>query len=411
MRKEIIEEYKRVEALIGEPVNKEVVAKSSSIALAQLIKQGMPREMVERMLRSARPLGDFAWFQKRMPFDDFNSFFGGPVRKFGLDGSREGYSYGASTIAEILNISPYKSSVDTYENMRGKKEKNDPEKDEIFYAGHMIEPVYRDYFRHMYGSRYEVFDCDIQWESRKYAHFVGNVDGLLYDKETGQFGVLEIKHTTDRNVKTKRAVQSGEAPAHWDVQERAYLELLDLDFACLFLGWGNRPGLDTNAMCRTERDPELGESILTQCEDFMEYNVEAGIKPSFKNVRNAERVKKSVEEIYGPVDPKKKSITFDKKFKKNLEELVTAKEKIEKAKEEKKKAEEKVEAAQEEYDALTLPLVEELKTAPKGEFIDDDGVHYEVSYDVRKALNIEKIMNDYPDIYVPHPSGSCGPYI
>lgn len=399
MHKEVRKEYDQLEKLIGEPVTEEVIAASVREALASLIRQGMPKSAVVRMLNSAKPLGDFGWFEKRLSFDGFNTFFGGSVRKYGLDGSRERPSYGASTIAEILNVSPYKCNVDTYEAFRGKKEKKDPEKEDIFFSGHMIEPVYRAYFERMYGNRYKVFACDIQWQSRRFPNFVGNVDGLLYDKETGQVGVIEIKHTTGRNMSTIMTVQDGEAPKHWDVQERGYLELLDLDFACLFLGWGNRPGLDFNAMCRTERDKDLGSSILERCEDFMENNVFTGIKPSWRNVKSVERVKESIEEIYGPVSPKQKPVALDRKYKKNLEALIDAQAAIDAAKEKKKAAEEEVKTAQEKFDALTLPLIEELKTSPKGEFVDADGTHYEVRYDVGRSLNVEKLKSDFPEVY------------
>jgi len=399
--KEYVKEMQRVSTLIGEEVTQDTLNKSVSTALAKLMREGMPKSHIERMLKSARPLGDFAYFQDRMSFDDFNAFFGGPVRKYGLDGSLEHKygCYGASTVPEILNISPYRCNVDTYEAMRGRKFKDDPEKLEIFYAGHMIEPVYRNYFRHMYGNRYIVFDCDIQWASRTYDHFIGNCDGLLYDKETGQLGILEIKHTSQNNMKTIKAVQSGDTPKYWDLQQRCYMELLDADFSCIFLGWGNRPGLETNAMHRIERDRDFGESILEQTEDFMTGNVEAGIKPSYKNVKSYERVKESIEEIYGPVNPTKKTVTLGKSFKKNLEALRDAQAAIEVAKAAEKQAKEAVEEAQRRYEELQLPIIEELKTAPKGEFIDEDGTHYDVSYDVRNALDVEKVRDLYPAAY------------
>ena len=401
MNNEYVKEMKRVSAMVGVEITPEILQSGVSAALAKLMREGMPKELVQRMLKSARPLGDFAWFQDRMSFDDFNAFFGGPVRKYGLDGSLEHRygCYGASTVPEILNISPYRCNVDTYESMRGRKFKDSPEKLEIFYAGHMIEPVYRNYFRHMYGGRYIVFDCDIQWASRTYDHFIGNCDGLLYDTETGQLGILEIKHTSANNMKTIKAVQTGNTPKYWDLQQRCYMELLDADFSCIFLGWGNRPGLETNAMHRIERDRDFGESILEQTEDFMTGNVEAGIKPSYRNVKSYERVKESIEEIYGPVNPAERPVVFGKNFKKNLEALKEAQDAIEQAKIEEKAAKEKVEEAQRKFEELQLPIIEELKTAPKGEFVDKDGTHYEVSYDVRRALDVEKVKTLYPAAY------------
>jgi predicted phage-related endonuclease len=201
------------------------------------------------------------------------------------------------------------------------------------------------------------------------------------------------------NMKTINAVKSGETPKYWETQQRCYMELLDADFSCIFLGWGNRPGLDTNAMHRIERDRDLGESILEQTEDFMVGNVEAGVKPSYRNVKSYERVVESIEEIYGPVNPKAKPVKLDKKFKKNLEELKAAMDAIEEAKAAEKLAKEKVEEAQRRFEELQLPIIEELKTSPKGEFVDADGTHYDVTYNVRNALDVDKVKTLYPAAY------------
>ena len=401
MRKEVVKEYQRVSKLIGIEITEDLLKEQVSLALARMLRQGLPKKHLERMLKAARPLGDFSFFQNHMTEEEFEEFFGGPVRKYGLDGSlNHKYGcFGSSTIAEILNLSPWKCNIDTYEAMRGKKMPSDPEKEEVFYAGHMIEPVYRKYFEHMYGDRYVVIECDIQWASRKSDHFIGNVDGLLYDTETDQLGILEIKHTSPRNVKVIDGVKEGEVPEYWDVQERGYMEMLDADFACLFLGWGNRPGLDTNAMSRSERDQYFGESLLEQCEEFMTYNVEAGVKPSYRNVKSSERIKESIAEIYGPVSPKKAPITFDKSFDANMKALVEAEKAIAAAKEKEAKAKEEVKAAEAVYESLQIPIIEKLKDAPKGSYIDADGTHYDVTYDVRNALDVEKVQQMFPAAY------------
>ena len=214
MRKEVIAEYQRVSKLIGIEITEQVVKEQTSLALAKMLRQGMPKQHLERMLKSARPLGDFSFFQRNMTNDEFQEFFSGPVRKYGLDGSlNHKYGcYGASTSPAILNISPWNCNIDVYEEMRGKPKKYDPDKQDIFDAGHWIEPVYRHYFEKMYGNRYIVIECDIQWASRQYEHFIGNCDGLLYDKETGQLGILEIKHTSPRNAKVIDAVKNDEVP-------------------------------------------------------------------------------------------------------------------------------------------------------------------------------------------------------
>lgn len=197
VKKIVKEEYQRISKLIGEEISEKTISNSAVLGLAKLIEKGLPESIVSKMLETALPLGDFKYFEDRLSFEEFNNFFSGPVRKFGLDGSKNHpYGcYGASTVPEILNVSPYHSNINTYERMRGKKEASDTDKETIFFAGHKIEPVYRDYFRYMYGERYLVIDCDIQWASKLYPHFIGNCDGLLFDKETGELGILEIKHS------------------------------------------------------------------------------------------------------------------------------------------------------------------------------------------------------------------------
>lgn len=409
MRKEVLKTYQKYAKYIGIEFNgdekafeaaiKQLLKDQVSSALADMMKRGLTKEHLQRMLKTARPLGDFGWFQKRMPNDVFQEFFSSPVRKFGLDGSLDfKYGcYGASTSPAILNISPWNCSIDTYEEMRGKPKKKDPDKEAIFDAGHWIEPVYRHYFDTMYGNRYIVIECDIQWSSRNFEHFIANYDGFLIDKETGQHGILEIKHTSPRNVKVIDAVKAGEVPEYWDSQERCYMEIMDASFSCLFLGWGNRPGLDTNAMARTERDKDLGEAILDQCEDFMVNNVEAGIKPSYKNIKNTDLIKENLAKIYPP-NPKKTSLKLDDSFEANLIALQEAQKAIDEAKQAKKEAEEKVLQAEANYEALQIPIIEEMKENTKAEF-EKDGTHYDISFDVRNGLNVEEVYNKYRAAY------------
>ena len=250
---------KNIEKKIGVALNDEVIRETATKAIAKLLAAGIPEDAVRKMLNNARPIADFAWFEERLSYDDFQAFFSSPVRRHGIDGSID-VAYGASTAPAILGKSPYTSPMDVYLDLRGipQAKHEDLQKEVIFYAGHKIEPVLRDYFRFMYGSRYMVFDCDIQWASKKYPHFIGNVDGLLYDTVEDKLGILEIKHTTPNNVRTQMEVKNDTPPAYWEIQTRCYMELLDADFTCLFLGWGPRPTLDFTAMTKIEIDKELG---------------------------------------------------------------------------------------------------------------------------------------------------------
>lgn len=187
---------KNIEDKIGVKLTDDIIKETTVKAIAKLLEAGLPENVVGDMLKNARPIADFAWFEERLSYDDFQNFFSSPVRRHGIDGSID-VAYGASTAPAIIGKSPYTSPMDVYLDLRGipQPKKEDVQKEIIFYAGHKIEPVLRDYFRFMYGNRYLVFDCDIQWASKKYPHFIGNVDGLLYDTEEDKLGILEIKHS------------------------------------------------------------------------------------------------------------------------------------------------------------------------------------------------------------------------
>lgn len=388
---------KNIEKKIGVALNDEVIRETATKAIAKLLAAGIPEDAVRKMLNNARPIADFAWFEERLSYDDFQAFFSSPVRRHGIDGSID-VAYGASTAPAILGKSPYTSPMDVYLDLRGvpQAKHEDLQKEVIFYAGHKIEPVLRDYFRFMYGSRYMVFDCDIQWASKKYPHFIGNVDGLLYDTVEDKLGILEIKHTTPNNVKTQMEVKNDTPPAYWEIQTRCYMELLDADFTCLFLGWGPRPTLDFTAMTKIERDKELGESILESCEDFIEYNVIRGNKPSLADVEEPELIRKYFAEQYDVRKLKNKEAHFTPKNE-ALKAVLKAKEELEKKKDEKSKLDAEIKKLEKDYLNKQAPFIEEIKDCEYGYVEDEDGNLYCISYKpTRTTVSVEELKMLYP---------------
>lgn len=400
MNSKVEKEWERLSVDLGEKVNKDFWKKTVLDAVTKLINAGFPKKYIKKMLETAYMLGDFGYLMARLPEPTFQEYFSGPFRKYGLDGSVDSKygGYGGSTMPGILNISPYNSSIDVYEAARGKKEKSDPAKEDIFFAGHQIEPVYRNFFARMFEHRYLVFECDIQFRSKVYGHCLANADGFLIDLETGEFGILEIKHTSARNINFIKEFQGGHCPEYWDAQVQTYMKVLGATFACVFLGWGNRPGLDTNSMIRIEANDVLSETMLEQAEDFMENNVEKGVKPTVKTVKKRELAKKAIENLYGPVQASKAPVDIEKKLLPALEALEEAQAKVKEAADKEKEAKKAKEKLQEEYEALQLPLIEALKNSPKG-VLDVDGKHYEVTYDVKNALDVEKVKDRHPHEY------------
>lgn len=365
-----------------------------------LQEEGMPPSCIRTMLKNARPLGDLSALEEEHTFDFYNNVIFPWSRKAGVDESVPN-AYGASSIAAKLGISPYVSPEEDYDGYLGipypKKEDEEAKKD-IFYAGHLLEPVYRNYFRRIFSDRYIVFDCDIQWNSRKFPHFVGDIDGLLYDKKEKTFGILEIKHTMSRNIPTIKAFESGNVPKHYEVQGRGYMELLGASFVCFFLGHDTRPDLTCTACCRIERDKELGESILSRCENFITQHVEKRNPPSFRDIKDRKLREQAIADIFGKVDRTLPAKEFDASYEASLKALLAAKEELEKKKDELKALQGEVDDLENRYEYYQVPFIEKMDQSPSGHIRVGDTDYY-LSYDARNSIDAEELMNRYPDVY------------
>lgn len=387
-------------------ISKKLIKESIAYGFKEILDQGFPKETLQEILKYVRPMGHVVYISKHMGITEeavYNEFFT-ESRKSGVDGSVPN-AYGGSTVPSILGISPYVSPTDVYMDMKGiepkeeEKEEDIEKKELIFGAGHTMEPVYRDYFRIMYGDRYTVVNTDLQFSSKKWKHFVLNIDGLLYDKKTGEYGVLEIKHTSYRNTKTINAFKMQDVPAHYDAQGRCYMEGLNASFVCFFLGYGNRPVEDDTAFVRVERDSDLATTMLNNCEGFIHNYVEANRMPSLFSVKDKSLLRKNVADLYGEVNPKKKAVQFSDALKPHLAELLKAKEVYDEAKKEEKEAKKKADEAEEKFEQFQSAFIAELKDAPSGYIDGDNGSRYWVYYDTRKALNIDKVLEKYPEAF------------
>lgn len=378
----------------------EWLKKSVAEGISTLQEEGMPPECIRTMLKNARPLGDLSALEESHTYEFYNSVIFPWSRKAGIDESVPN-AYGASSIAAKLGISPYVSPEEDYDGYLGipyPKKEDEEAKGDIFYAGHQMEPVYRNYFRRMFSDRYIVFDCDIQWNSRRFPHFVGDIDGLLYDKKEKKFGILEIKHTTSRNVPTIKEFESGNVPKHYEVQGRGYMELLGASFVCFFLGHDTRPDLTCTACCRIERDQKLGEDILRRCEDFITQHVEKRIPPSFRDIKDRKLREQAIADIFGKVDRSLPVKEFDASYETSLKALLAAKEELEKKKDELKKMQAEVDELENRYEYYQVPFIEKMDQSPNGHILLEDTDYY-LSYDARNGIDAAELEDKYPDIY------------
>lgn len=361
--------------------------------LMAMREQGFPAHVIKTMLEAAKPLGDLSEIREKLSADEYNNVFFPKSRKHGIDGSVP-YAYGGSTVPTMLGVSPYETTLTCAKKLRGEEteEEIDEEKEKIFFSGHTVEDSLREFFRYRFGDRYLVFNCEIQWNSRKWPNFVGNMDGMLYDKETDQFGILEIKHTIPRNQGTIQKFEHNIVPENYELQGRAYCECLNADFVIFFLGWGLRP--DYTSAVRLDRDKEIGEKIMNECESFIYDYVEKKNDPPVKSA-SADMI---IKEIRKPIDPEAEPVVFEKDRKKVFDRLIEVKKSLDEAIEKEKSAKKMREEAEELYKQTYAPLIEDLGGAQKGVFWDEKRT-ITVSYRGRKRVNVGKLKEEYPSVY------------
>lgn len=172
---------------------------------------------------------------------------------------------GGSDIGAIVGVNPYKSIVDVYiDKIQGSEFKGN----EATHWGHMLEGTLMKEFasRHneliVYEAPYSVVNDFL----------IANLDGILKDKETGDYGVLEIKTTS---VWNKKEWEEDVIPQSYYAQVQHYLMLTGYKFAYVSVLIGGQQYKEF----RVERSEEDIELIKTKATEFYKENILKEIPP------------------------------------------------------------------------------------------------------------------------------------
>lgn len=137
-----------------------------------------------------------------------------------------GRGIGGSDVSAIMGLNEYKSPLQLWLEKTGRVEPRDLSDNEAVQWGVTLEPVIRDRFaeRHpeytvqMPSGIYCSNECP--WER-------ASLDGELFDKESGTFGVLEIKTVGERRAEDWR----DGPPVYYQTQVTHYLNVTGYSFA------------------------------------------------------------------------------------------------------------------------------------------------------------------------------------
>ena len=157
---------------------------------------------------------------------------------------------GGSDVGAIIGVNPYKSIIDVYID---KTEGSTFKGNNATHWGHMLEGTVIKEFanRHseliVYEAPYSIVDN----------FFIANLDSVLKDKETGDYGVLEIKTTSIWN---KKEWEEDTIPQSYYAQVQHYLMLTGYEF-------------------KIERNEEDIELIRNKASEFYNQNILKLIPP------------------------------------------------------------------------------------------------------------------------------------
>lgn len=172
---------------------------------------------------------------------------------------------GGSDVGAIIGVNPYKSIIDVYID---KVEGSSFIGNEATHWGSMLESTIKKEFakRHnefvVYEVPYSIVDDFL----------IANLDGIIKNKETGEYGVLEIKTTNEWN---KKDWEEDTIPQSYYAQVQHYLMMTGYKFAYIAVLIGGQKYKEFFI----ERNEDDIEIIKNKAKDFYEENILKLIPP------------------------------------------------------------------------------------------------------------------------------------
>ena len=205
-----------------------------------------------------------------MSKDEFKTSLSSCGEVYGYDNEDDWYKLrekriGGSDVGAIIGVNSYKSIIDVYID---KTEGSSFKGNNATHWGHMLEGTVIKEFasRHsefiVYQAPYSVIDDFL----------IANLDSVLKDKETGDYGVLEIKTTS---VWNRKEWEEDTIPQSYYAQVQHYLMLTGYKFAYVAVLIGGQEYKEF----KVERNEEDIELIRNKATEFYNENILKLIPP------------------------------------------------------------------------------------------------------------------------------------
>lgn len=167
---------------------------------------------------------------------------------------------GGSEIASVINVNPYKPKFKLWLEKTGQipVEQFD---NEFIKWGNILEPVIRKQFAKETG--FKVFQNNFVLQHDEYDHMIANIDGEVIDPAFSGRGILEIKTTSEYNLKEW---QGDKLPIQYMAQVQWYMATTQYEYAyVVVLIGGNKL-----RWWLVEKDDSVIEQLIAASLDFME---------------------------------------------------------------------------------------------------------------------------------------------
>lgn len=142
-------------------------------------------------------------------------------------------SIGSSDASAILGVCPWKTNEQLWEEKVGIAVPDDVSDNPLVAYGTVAEEYLRCLFALDYPQYRVMYTENNLWRKRDNQHLHCSLDGWLMDKDTGRYGVLEIKTATISSKAQKEKWAGNNIPQNYYIQVLHELLVTGFEFAYL----------------------------------------------------------------------------------------------------------------------------------------------------------------------------------
>lgn len=175
---------------------------------------------------------------------------------------------GGSDMSAILGLNKYTTPYQLWLDKTGRT-KHEELDNWAIVKGRTLEPALRKRFKRMHPEYLVQDGTDKSFTSRAHPCMQASLDGIIYDTEHDQYGVLEIKTANAVRGAHDWHDSDGEltAPDYYVAQVTHYMAVTGFSFAVFYADIGEREPVEV----RVERDEQDIQTVIHAAEQFWQF--------------------------------------------------------------------------------------------------------------------------------------------